>query len=136
MAKFTFLRKMDSWIAAEGDMGQLESLHTCPAGEGLLALQGLGWGGSSPGHPELCARMGQQQLPRAQQLCDLQNRTGQPRTSAGSVARSSPCQDPRSWAGELEGNQAGSQTCLAGSENPTWFLSVLQKMSYSPKQPS
>lgn len=34
--------------------------------------------------------------------------------------------------GELEGNQAGFQTCLAGSENPTWFLSILQKISYSP----
>lgn len=52
---------MDSWIAAEGDMGQLESLHTCPAGEGLLALQGLSWDGSSPGHPELRASSGQAQ---------------------------------------------------------------------------
>lgn len=43
---------------------------------------------------------------------------------------------PRSWPGELEGNQAGFQACLAGSENPTWFLSILQKMSYSPKYPS
>jgi len=40
------------------------------------------------------------------------------------------------WAAELEGNQAGFQTCLAGNENPTWFPSILQKMSYSSKHPS
>lgn len=32
---------------------------------------------------------------------------------------------PRSWASELEGNQAGFQTCLAGNENAACVLSVL-----------
>lgn len=73
---------MDGWIAAEEDMGQLESLHTCPAGEEAAGP----WrrrAGSSPGCSEQPSQEEQLGLSRAPRVPAAQGTPGSLETQLG-----------------------------------------------------
>lgn len=123
MAKFTFLRKTDGWLAAEEDTGQLEGLHTCPAGEGA-ARSREGGAAAGTGAPGGSSRDGQARLglSRAPEIPAGLGTSGSKAAQLGTARegcteQSSPCDTPRTGQGTAPtlGWGCGSQLPLPGS---------------------